>query len=388
MMSDVSDLLRPLDGFIPQSGFGARVVGPPSATISPEQKQAASKDPLSFRFSAGRKTGCSNEEALEWLNGCEAKAVLRRIENSVVVYRQAHRDLTVTGLLGDLSLEAYVAGRVKPHEKTISKAQRKMAGYMSTTRIYGNPTVTTMPNASGLTAALAGHTLAQPDSSFVTVDGASHEMWVVAGEDANQLCKAIDSDLYITDGHHRLASASVVAEAEGRPDSRIPAGVFPSDQVRLRSFARCVFDPGVDPVEVVARLVEATGAVVVTRAEATPRSRFEIGAKVGETYLRFSIPPELVPDDPYSALNINLLQELVLGPIFGIKQPRTDERLGFSANVDGLTEPCPGADAWFLPFHLEASDVMMVADAGLTMPPKSTWFEPKLPSGLLIRPLE
>ncbi len=325
---------------------------------------------------------------MAWLADCEVRQVLKKVEEAVIVYRQTSGGLTATGLLGDLSLAAYATGHVKPHEKTIAKSQQKMAQYMRTTRVFGNPAVTTIPDQGDLSLALEAHTTGDPDSTFTTVDGNLHELWVVTGDNALRLCESISTDVYITDGHHRLASATLVAAEEERPDSHILAGVFPSHEVRLRAFARCISDPAIDEEAAVAKLGSLIDIEAVSPNDARPRSRFEFGAAIGQQHFLVRIREEQIPDDHHAALNINLLQDLILGPVFGITQPRLDERLGFTADVAGLEQPCAGADAWFLPFHLEAEDVIRVADAGQTMPPKSTWFEPKLPSGLCIRPID
>ncbi|MDX1469321.1 MAG: DUF1015 family protein [Acidimicrobiia bacterium] len=383
----MTELLRPFSGYIPESSFGPRVVGPPSATLTTEQKAEASADPWSFRFTAGRKAGCSQKEAMEWLENAVHDRVLLPIGPAVVVYRQERDEFTATGILCDLSLAAYRSGRVKRHEKTITKTQNKMARYMRTTRVYGNPPVTAIPRNQALAEAMAGHASRDPDSSFATVDGIAHDLWVVGGRDATELCEFIDSDLYITDGHHRLAAASLVADEEGSADARIPVGVFSGDEFRLEAFARCVFDSELDVDHAIEAIRSELVLEEVTSEQAAPRSRHEFGARIGNRYFRMSMPPDRIPGDHHSSLNTNLLQELVLAPVFGIDKPRQDKRLKFAPDLGRGREACPDADAWFLPFPLEVTDVVRVADAGQAMPPKSTRFVPKLPSGLVIRPI-
>lgn len=385
----MTELLRPLSGFIPASPFGSRVVGPPGATLTAEQRSAAAADPWSFRFSAGRKTGCSREEAIEWIEAAVTEGVLVPIVSSTLVYSQEREDFTATGLIGDLSLSAYESGRVKRHEKTITKTQDRMAKYMRRTRVYGNPPVTAMPRDAAPTDEMARHADREPDSSFTTVDGIAHRLWVVDGAEAAELCRLITSDLYITDGHHRLSSASLVAAEEGRANSHIPVGVFPADEFRLEAFARCVFDRHLDAENALARLrSEDLELEEVPSNAAAPRSRYEFGARVGDRYLRIRVPPHRVPNDHHSSLNTKLLQDLILRPIFGIEKPRRDKRLKFAPDLADGREACSDADAWFLPFPLKVEDVTKIADAGKTMPPKSTRFIPKLPSGLVIRPID
>ena len=124
-------------------------------------------------------------------------------------------------------------------------------------------------------------------------------------------------------------------------------------------------------------------------AEARPRNRFEYGVKVGGASYRLRIDEANVPDDLYRSLDVNLLQDLILEPVFGIENPRQDGRLHFIPDLpEGNGDDEIDCGAWFLPYPATVSDVMAVADSGSAMPPKSTWFAPKLPSGLVIRLLD
>lgn len=325
---------------------------------------------------------------MAWLDDCRRRGVLLPIGPAVVVYRQQRGDFVASGVIGDLSLEAYEAGRVKPHERTIARTQHKMAEYMETTRVYGNPPVTAFRPDPALEGAIAAHTEHRPATAFTTVDGISHRLWVVEGDGADDLCRRITSDLYITDGHHRLAAASKVASQEGRHRARIPAGLFSADEFRLRAFARCISDPELDPSRAIAELVAELQLEEVVPDQAAPRTRFEFGARIGDRHFRILVPPDKISEDHYASLNTNLLLELVLRPVFGIEGPRVDKRLEFVADLGDVAEACSKADAWFLPFPLQATDVIRVAESGRTMPAKSTWFAPKLPSGLVIRPID
>lgn len=386
-MVPVNDLLRPFVGYIPASMYGQRVVGPPSATLTVAQKQAAAQDPLSFRNAAGRKARCSRDDALKWINDRVSDGALLPTGPVVVVYRQARGDFVATGMIADLSLDAYESGRVKRHERTIAKTQRKMAEYMRTTRIYGNPPVTAFRPTSDVEATMRAHTEREPATEFTTVDGIKHTLWLVGDDEADELCRQVDSDLYITDGHHRMAAAALVASDEERKDARIPVGVFSADEFRLRAYARCLTDPELDAAAIIIKLRTEFELEEVAMEEAFPRSRFEFGAKIRDRYFRLRIPDDRIPDDSHDSLNTRLIQDLVLGPVFGIANPRLDKRLQFVADLGDLGETRATADAWILPFPLEASDMMAVADSDRTMPAKSTWFAPKLPSGLVIRPI-
>lgn len=392
-MSTVSDsaagpLIRPFTGFVPAPEFGHRIVGPPAPLLTPEQRRRAKLDPLSFRHAVGRGAGSSHAEAAQWLSSCEERSAVIPVGPVVIVYRQARDDLVATGIIADLLLEAYTSGHVKPHEATIAKTQEKMAKYMRKTRIYGNPVVVTHRPHAGVESFIASTTERPSDVSFVSADGFSHAMWFVEGERAEDLCRTFTETLYITDGHHRLAAASDVAQREAQPDAVVPVGLFATSELRLATFARCVVEPELDVVTAVDQLRRTHNLVEVSPVEARPTGRHEFGVRVGTHSYRLRVETSDVPEDVYASLDVNLLQDLVLGPLFGIDDPRTDRRLHFSPDLPSFREEHAGCTAWFLPFPVSVRDVMAIADAGLTMPPKSTRFGPKLPSGLVIRLLE
>jgi uncharacterized protein (DUF1015 family) len=385
----MSALLEPFTGYVPASEYAPRIVGPPVSTLSPDQRQAARSDPLSFRHVVGKGAGAPKKEARQWLHTCQDEGVLTAVGPAVFIYRLAKGDLVTTGIVADVSIAAYDSGLVKRHETTISKTERKMAKYMRSTRIYGNPVALAYREHVGLNTMIAAHSVREADFSFTAADGYAHSLWVVEGAEADELCRNFHETLYITDGHHRLAAASVVAGEEGRMNHHIPAGLFSADELRLRSFARCVIDPDLDAMVVIDRLGSDHHLEEVDEGEARPRGRYEYGVKIGGASYRLRVDDANVPDDLYRSLDVNLLQDLILEPVFGIQNPRQDGRLHFIPDLpEGRDDEEIECGAWFLPYPASVGDVMAVADSGRAMPPKSTWFAPKLPSGLVIRLLD
>ena len=356
--------------------------------LSADQQQKARNDPLNFRYAVGRGVGSSHTEALEWLVKCRDQGVLLPVGPAVFMYRQGDGARAVTGIIADLSLNAYNSGLVKRHEETVAKTERKMADYMRTTRIYGNPVALAHRPHAGVNAKIAAHTGRDADSVFTTAEGLSHQLWVIEGDEAQELCREFNNVLYVTDGHHRLAAAALVASQEGRMDARLPVGLFSTQEQTLRSFARCIVDPSLDADTVIDQLRSEHQMQEVSNLEARPRTRFEFGVRIGGRYFRLQINRRKVPDDLYNSLDVNLLQNLILGPVFGIANPRRDKRLRFAADLSEAGQTDFDSDVWFLPLPASVDDVMTVADAGQVMPPKSTMFAPKLPSGLVVRLLD
>ncbi len=377
-------LLEPFTGFVPAPELAHRVVGPPSSVLSPADVETARLDPLSFRHAAGRGAGSTHEQALEWLRNGQEQGALRPVGPAVLAYRVARGDLAATGFIADVRVGAYDEGLIKGHESTITRTERKMADYIRTTRIHGNPIALVHRPRTEVADALAARTSDDPDTSFVAVDGSAHELWIIEGDDARALCAGVGDVLYITDGHHRLAAASLAAREEGRDDARLPAGVFATGQLEVWAFGRCVVDPDLDADTVIDRLASTHLLEPVSEAEARPRGPHEFGVRIGGGTYRLRIDPDRVPDDPYRSLDVNLLQDLVLEPILGITDPRQDARLRFIPDRPETAGEVEGCGAWFLPFPASVEDVMTVADLGMAMPPKSTLFAPKLPSGLVI----
>ena len=232
------------------------------------------------------------------------------------------------------------------------------------------------------------HSQGKPDVTFESIDGSQHSLWIVGAEDALDLCARFNDALYVTDGHRRLAGASSLAAVEGRSDPHIPAGLFAENQLNVWAFARVVSDDviiGADIIDALGASFELKEVEALVPRPAAPR---QMGVRIDERSFVLTVPDSLVPDDAYDRLDVNLLQDLVLEPIFGVTNPRTDARLGFVADTgDDAHEP-DSFDAWFLPYPTSVDDVMTVADMGRAMPPKSTFFLPKLPSGIVIRPVD
>lgn len=381
-------LLAPFTGFVPTASYAHRIVGPPSSMLTSEQKDASRLDDLSFRHVVGRSARANYTEGQNWLARCHELEALQPVDSSVLIHRLTRGEFTATGLIADVSLAAYDNGLVKPHEATIAKTEGKMLDYMQSTRIFGNPVALAHRDQPDIAFSLTNHTQRTADIAFETIDGTKHSLWVIGGDHANTLCARFNDVLYVTDGHHRLAAASTLATSEGRPNAHIPAGVFAESELQVWAFARTITDETVVPADILSALHDRFDLEESDLDVPRPMASTEIGVRVDGRSFRLMIPAALIPTDSYDRLDVNLLQNLLLEPLFGVANPRTDERLSFTADTGDHAHDPDTHHAWFMPHRTSVRDVMMVADSGRAMPPKSTYFLPKLPSGIVIRPVD
>ena len=258
-----------------------------------------------------------------------------------------------------------------------------------------------------LDAIIAAATSGKPLYDFVDEQGVHQSVWRIARPEAVEAIRTMfDAAVpaaYIADGHHRAASAVKVslarreqAAAKGDPDDaaekpydRFLAVLFPSNQLEILPYNRVVADRNGLSVEQLLDAVRAAGFSVAEADEAVEPTRHgQTGLYVGGAWYDLQLDPARIPDDPVASLDASLVQDLVLGPILGIDDPTRDPRISFVGGVRGTDEleRRAGDEGVALSMHATAIDELLsVADAGRLMPPKSTWFEPKLLSGLFIR---
>ena len=316
-------------------------------------------------------------------------------------YRLTWRDRVETGLAAVASIAAYAEGRIRKHELTTPAKEDDRVRQIEAVDAQTGPVMLAYPDAPGIDALLARAAEAKPAVDVTADDRVRHQLWVIADEATIEaLTSAVDAlpALYIADGHHRSAAALRVAEARGQKDSCFLAVLLPQSQLTILDYNRVLRDlNGLTPDAV---LTEIGRRYVVepTDQPAAPARADEVGLFLAGRWRRLKLKPEVAArcaqeGDPVARLPVTLLAKNVLEPVFAISDQRRDKRIDFVGGGRGLKEleRLVSSGAFAVGFALcptRMHDLMAVADAGQIMPPKSTWFEPKLADGMVSHMLD
>jgi uncharacterized protein (DUF1015 family) len=318
-------------------------------------------------------------------------------EPSLYFYRLRMGPHEQTGLAGCFSLEEYDRDVIKKHERTRADKEDDRTRHMIALGAQTGPVFLTYRASSEVDAIAARVVSHEALFDFEAPDGVRHTIWTIPHGEIAALVAAYGRipALYIADGHHRAASAARarahVAATDSAGDAAevntVLAVAFPHDQVQILAYNRVVKDLG--------RLSPAA-FIEILREHFTVDAGPPSPARRGEIAMYFqgewrTLGPRVRPDpqDPIGSLDVSVLQDALLSPILGIVDVRTDKRIDFVGGAKGATElqrlvDTGQAAVAFSLFPVSVGDLMAVSDAGAIMPPKSTWFEPKLRDGLLI----
>lgn len=317
------------------------------------------------------------------------------------VYAQKMDGRTQYGFVVGASTEDYGAGRIKKHEFTRKDKEADRTRHVNTLNATTGPVFLAYKNSPALNKVLAETAKQKPLYDFTSNDGVGHTVWQISDEAA---IKAIEADfakldaLYIADGHHRAASAYNVSKERKAANANhtgkesynfFLAVVFPAEQLYIMDYNRVVKDlTGRTAEQFMAELGKIFD--IKESADKKPSRKNEFGMYLGNKWYRMTVKPQFNGGaDPIKSLDVSILQDNMLGPLLNITDPRTDKRIDFIGGIRGMAELEKyvnklGYAAAFAMYPTSMNDLMKVADAGQVMPPKSTWFEPKLRSGLLI----
>ena len=400
-------LIQPFRALRPAPGRAAEVLAPPYDVLSSaEARDRAKGKPWSFLHISKPEIDLDPAidpydravyaKAAENLDRMVSSGILRRDDKPCYyVYRLTWRDRTQTGLAAVASVADYASNRIRKHELTTPVKEDDRVRQIEAVNAQTGPVMIGYPATPQLDAVLARAATRKPEVDVTADDGVRHQMWVVDDDETiAAVSRAVDAlpAIYIADGHHRSAAAARVAEARGtRTGSHryFLAVLFPDHEMTILDYNRVIKDLNGRTPEALLAELRKIGTVEASDAAVRPSGAAELGMYLAGRWYRVKLKPELVPaDDPIGRLPITLLARNVIEPLFGITDPRTDKRIDFIGGGRGLAElerrVASGEMAVaFALYPTRMDDLMAVADAGGIMPPKSTWFEPKLADGMV-----
>jgi uncharacterized protein (DUF1015 family) len=398
-------LIHPFAGLRPAAGRAEDVVAPPYDVLSTAEARArAAGRPWSFLHISKPEIDLPEDTdphapdvyeraATNLQNMLQEGILVRDPEPCYYVYRLVMGEHCQTGLVAGASIAAYNSNQIRKHEFTRPEKEDDRVHQIEALNAQTGPVLLTCESRAEVDALLESVTLGAPDVDLKADDGIGHALWVVRDQamidrisDAFNAMKA----LYIADGHHRSAAASRVAAGRGGDEAAawFLTVIFPHRQMQILDYNRVVRDlAGLSAESFLARLADSF-QVTPSATAVQPQGPGNFGMYLAGQWYQLTIHPDKIPSDPVGRLDVSLLADQLLAPVLGIEDPRRDTRIDFIGGIRGLAELVKRVDSgeMAVAFSMHATrmeDLMAVADAGEVMPPKSTWFEPKLADGLV-----
>ncbi|MDB5888502.1 MAG: hypothetical protein JWM03_1374 [Rhodocyclales bacterium] len=410
-------LIQPFTGLHPAAGRAPEIVAPPYDVLSSDEARARvagkqwsflhiSKPEIDLPAGIDVYSAPVYAKAAENLQRMvEAGVLVRDDVPCYYVYRIVMGGHVQTGLVAAASVADYDKNRIRRHELTRPDKEDDRVRQIEALNAQTGPVLLAYPQAPAVDAILRTATADTPMADAVADDGVRHTVWAIRDADIiTRLTAAFDAmhALYIADGHHRSAAASRVCAARKAANPQHTGSesynnflsvIFPDHELAILDYNRVVVDlNGLTLPQFVERIGGAF-TIETTTQQVKPSRHGEVGMYVKNQWYRLVIKPELVPQDPVARLDVSLLSDHLLSPILGIADLRRDKRIDFVGGIRGLAELEKRVNSGemsvaFAMYPTTMADLMSVADADQIMPPKSTWFEPKLADGLLSHVLD
>ena len=410
-------LIQPFHGLRPVPEHASDVVAPPYDVLNTAEARERVKDhPLSFLHISKPEIdlpeGTDPYAAEVYKKGAENlqsmiddKILMRDEKACYYVYRLIMGEHQQTGLVVAASVADYDTNRIRKHEYTRPDKEDDRVRQIDALNAQTGPVFLTYRNNKIVEAITDKVSKTKPTYDLTADDGVKHTIWLVSDdEDINTLTSTFDAMecLYIADGHHRSASASRIAAQrnKGQADTGNAAHdyflsvIFPDNQMQILDYNRVITDlNGLSEDELITAIKESFSLEVIDTVY-KPQKTTEFSMYLKGQWYKLQIKAELIPEnDPVASLDISLLQNNLIEPLLGVSDPRRDKRIDFVGGIRGLSELEKRVNSGemqvaFALYPTSLAQLMDVADANEVMPPKSTWFEPKLADGLVSHVLD
>jgi uncharacterized protein (DUF1015 family) len=410
--------IKPFKGVRPKKELAEKVAALPYDVMNTEEAiQMAAGNEVSFlhisrpEIDLPKGTDIHSDQVyaqghLNLQSFMESGVLLQDESERYYIYRQKMAGITQTGLVVCAGVDDYQSGAIKKHELTRADKEEDRVQHIDALDANDEPVFYTYRNNATITAAIEKVTSQEPLYDFITGDGVSHTLWAVV--DPAQIAMLTESfsaipTLYVADGHHRSAAASRVRELRKAANPKHDGTeeynffltvIFPDNEMTIMPYNRVVKDlNGRSVAEFMARVAERFEVTPISGA-LSPTQRHQFGMYLaGKWYELIAREGSFAADDAVAAMDVSILQDNLLSPVLGVRNPRTDQRIHFVGGIRGVAELEREVNSGeyqvaFSLFPTSIEELMSLADEDKIMPPKSTWFEPKLRSGLFVHLLD
>ena len=401
-------LVKPFAAIMPKLGMEERIAALPYDVYNREEAvEVVKNNPDSFlridraETNFGPETDtyadCVYDKAKELINTwIEEGRLVKQDKPMFYIYQEIMNGRPQTGIVGCASVADYENNIIKKHENTLAAKEADRIRHIDTTNMQTGPIFLAFRSNKEIDAFLAQKTAKKPYYDFVSEDGITHKVWLVDDDAEIESVEgffAAMNAIYIADGHHRCASACKVSakrhiEGKVQESDFFMSVLFPENQLKIMDYNRVVKDlNGYDAATFLEEL-ETYCHIGGSDIPVKPAKKGQVGMYLDGQWFSLEFKTEYLSDDPVEGLDVSILQKYVLDGMLDIKDPKNDKRIDFVGGIRGLEElerrvnsDCRVA---FAMYPTDINELFDVADASRLMPPKSTWFEPKLRSGLFL----
>ena len=401
-------LVKPFAAIMPKLGMEKLIAALPYDVYNREEAvEVVKNNPDSFlridraETNFGPETDtyadCVYDKAKELINTwIEEGRLIKQDKPMFYIYQEIMNGRPQTGIVGCASVADYENNIIKKHENTLAAKEADRIRHIDTTNMQTGPIFLAFRSNKEIDEFLARKTSEKPYYDFVSEDGITHKVWLVDDDSEIESVEgffAAMNAIYIADGHHRCASACKVSakrhiEGKVQESDFFMSVLFPENQLKIMDYNRVVRDLNGYDVATFLEELETYCHIGGSDIPVKPARKGQVGMYLDGQWFSLEFKTEYLSDDPVEGLDVSILQKYVLDGMLDIKDPKNDKRIDFVGGIRGLEElerrvnsDCRVA---FAMYPTDINELFDVADASRLMPPKSTWFEPKLRSGLFL----
>lgn len=401
-------VVKPFAAIMPKLGMEERIAALPYDVYNREEAvEVVRNNPDSFlridraETNFGPETDtyadCVYDKAKELINTwIEEGKLVKQDKPMFYIYQEIMNGRPQTGIVGCASVADYENNIIKKHENTLAAKEADRIRHIDTTNMQTGPIFLAFRSNKEIDEFLARKTSEKPYYDFVSEDGITHKVWLVDDDSEIESVEgffAAMNAIYIADGHHRCASACKVSakrhiEGKVQESDFFMSVLFPENQLKIMDYNRVVKDLNGYDVATFLEELETYCHIGGSDIPVKPAKKGQVGMYLDGQWFSLEFKTEYLSDDPVEGLDVSILQKYVLDGMLDIKDPKNDKRIDFVGGIRGLEElerrvnsDCRVA---FAMYPTDINELFDVADASRLMPPKSTWFEPKLRSGLFL----